>query len=99
MLVLRAAKHLDSGAIKERFGAKKTRFATPEELRELPGLVPGSVPPFGRPILPFDLYADAVPDPSTYLDLEYRDAPRVKLEEVRGWGRAAGQTEVRPTGG
>jgi prolyl-tRNA editing enzyme YbaK/EbsC (Cys-tRNA(Pro) deacylase) len=22
------------------------------------GLVPGSVPPFGRPILPFDLFAD-----------------------------------------
>jgi prolyl-tRNA editing enzyme YbaK/EbsC (Cys-tRNA(Pro) deacylase) len=22
------------------------------------GLVPGSVPPFGRPILPFDLYVD-----------------------------------------
>jgi prolyl-tRNA editing enzyme YbaK/EbsC (Cys-tRNA(Pro) deacylase) len=58
LFVLSAAKQLDSGAIKERFGAKKTRFATPEELRELTGLVPGSVPPFGRPILPFDLYAD-----------------------------------------
>jgi len=22
------------------------------------GLVPGSIPPFGRPILPFDLFAD-----------------------------------------
>jgi Ala-tRNA(Pro) deacylase len=27
-------------------------------LKELTGLVPGSVPPFGRPILPFDLYLD-----------------------------------------
>lgn len=30
---------------------------------EQTGLVPGSVPPFGRPILPLDLYVDAgVPD-------------------------------------
>ncbi len=29
-----------------------------DELKELTGLVPGSVPPFGRPILPFDLYLD-----------------------------------------
>jgi prolyl-tRNA editing enzyme YbaK/EbsC (Cys-tRNA(Pro) deacylase) len=35
------------------------RFATAEELRELTGLVPGSLPPFGQPILPFDLFADA----------------------------------------
>ncbi len=25
---------------------------------QLTGLVPGSVPPFGRPILPFDLFID-----------------------------------------
>jgi len=37
---------------------KKIRFATAEELKELTGLVPGSVPPFGQPILPFELYAD-----------------------------------------
>jgi Ala-tRNA(Pro) deacylase len=58
LFVLSAAKQLDSGAIKTRFSAKKTRFATPEELRELTGLVPGSVPPFGQPVLPFELYAD-----------------------------------------
>ena len=29
------------------------------ELEAATGLVPGSVPPFGRPILPFDLYLDA----------------------------------------
>jgi len=34
------------------------RFASREELLELTGLVPGSVPPFGRPILPFPLYVD-----------------------------------------
>jgi Ala-tRNA(Pro) deacylase len=58
LFVLSAAKQLDSGAIKQRFAAKKTRFASAEELLELTGLVPGSVPPFGKPLLPFDLYID-----------------------------------------
>jgi prolyl-tRNA editing enzyme YbaK/EbsC (Cys-tRNA(Pro) deacylase) len=58
LFVMSAARKLDSGAIKKRFGAKKIRFATPEELMELTGLVPGSVPPFGAPILPFPLYVD-----------------------------------------
>jgi Ala-tRNA(Pro) deacylase len=58
LFVLSAAKQLDSGAIKQRFAAKKTRFASAEELLELTGLVPGSIPPFGKPLLPFDLYID-----------------------------------------
>jgi Ala-tRNA(Pro) deacylase len=58
LFVLSAAKQLDSSAIKTRFAAKKTRFATPEELRELTGLLPGSVPPFGAPVLPFALFVD-----------------------------------------
>ena len=37
---------------------RTSRFATREELAALTGLVPGSVPPFGRPILPFDLHVD-----------------------------------------
>ena len=44
--------------MKARFGVKKLRFATPQELLELTGLIPGSVPPFGGPILPFELFAD-----------------------------------------
>jgi len=58
LFVLSADRKLDSAAIKQRFGAKKTRFATPQELSELTGLVPGSVPPFGPPILPFPLFVD-----------------------------------------
>jgi Ala-tRNA(Pro) deacylase len=58
LFVLSADRKLDSAAIKRRFGARKTRFATPEELADLTGLVPGSVPPFGQPLLPFPLYAD-----------------------------------------
>lgn len=58
IFVLSAEKKLDSGAVRRHFDAKKTRFATPEELAERTGLVPGSVPPFGPPILPFPLYVD-----------------------------------------
>lgn len=59
LFVLSAALKLDSAAIKDRFAVKKMRFASPEELEELTGLVPGAVPPFGRPILPFDLCVDS----------------------------------------
>lgn len=58
LFVLSAASRLDSAAIRERFGVKKIRFATAEELQSLTGLVPGSVPPFGEPILPFELFVD-----------------------------------------
>jgi len=58
LFVLPAHRKLDSGAIRRELGVRKTRFATVEELQELVGLVPGSVPPFGKPILPFELYAD-----------------------------------------
>ena len=58
LFVLSAALRLDSGAIRRHFGVKRARFATAEELLAMTGLVPGSVPPFGRPILPFDLFVD-----------------------------------------
>lgn len=58
LFVLSASRQIDSRAIKSYFKVKGTRFATPEELKEMTRLVPGSVPPFGRPLLPFDLYVD-----------------------------------------
>ena len=58
LFVLRADRRLDSAAVKKGLGAKRLRFATPEELHELTALVVGAVPPFGEPILPFKLYAD-----------------------------------------
>ena len=58
LFVLPADRKLDSTAIRRYFGIRKTRFATVEELDQLVGLVPGAVPPFGEPILPFELYAD-----------------------------------------
>jgi Ala-tRNA(Pro) deacylase len=59
LFVLSADLRIDSKAVRRFLGVKSVRFAGREELFELTGLEPGSVPPFGRPILPFDLYADA----------------------------------------
>lgn len=58
LFVLPADRKLDSAAIRRQFGFKRLRFATAEELLQLTGLSPGSVPPFGQPILPFELYVD-----------------------------------------
>jgi Ala-tRNA(Pro) deacylase len=58
LCVLSAALKIDSKKIKQYFSAKSIRFATKEELMAVTGLVPGSVPPFGRPILNLELYLD-----------------------------------------
>ena len=58
LFVLSAALKVDSAAIKTEFREKRTRFATPEELGELTGAVPGAVPPFGKPITQLALYVD-----------------------------------------
>jgi prolyl-tRNA editing enzyme YbaK/EbsC (Cys-tRNA(Pro) deacylase) len=59
LLVISAARRLDSAKLKRALGVKKTRFATTEELHDLTGLVPAAVPPFGEPILSLSLYVDA----------------------------------------
>jgi prolyl-tRNA editing enzyme YbaK/EbsC (Cys-tRNA(Pro) deacylase) len=58
LLVVSAALTVDWGLVKKQFQTKKARMADREELLRLTGLVPGSVPPFGRPILPLDLFVD-----------------------------------------
>ena len=58
IFVLSAVERIDAGKIRSHFRVKKTRFATPVELLTLTGLVPGAVPPFGRPVLDLDLYID-----------------------------------------
>ncbi|MBT6069070.1 hypothetical protein HOG48_04915 [Candidatus Peregrinibacteria bacterium] len=58
LFIFSAARKLDSGAVRRHFGVKKVRFADRDELMELTGLVPGSVPPFGKPLINLDLYVD-----------------------------------------
>lgn len=59
LFVLSASKKIDSKKIKAFFKCRSIRFASAEELFEKTSLVPGSVPPFGEPILPFNLYVDS----------------------------------------
>jgi Ala-tRNA(Pro) deacylase len=47
MLVVPADRKLDSRKARTSLGVKALRFATPEEVLELTGLKPGSIPPFG----------------------------------------------------
>lgn len=58
LFVLSAALKIDSKKIKRHFSAKSIRFASADELKALTGLVPGSVPPFGKPILNVPLFVD-----------------------------------------
>ena len=63
LFVMAADRTLDTKKIRTYFKdqgrrAKKTRFASIEELKTITGLPPGAVPPFGRPILDLDLFVD-----------------------------------------
>jgi len=58
LFVISAVLKVDSKKLKTYFKVKKTRFANAEELMELTGLVPGSVPPFGHPFIEMDLFVD-----------------------------------------
>ncbi|RLA65271.1 MAG: hypothetical protein DRQ88_03020 [Epsilonproteobacteria bacterium] len=58
LFVLSAAKKADNNKIRKILKSQKLRFATKEELMELIGVEKGALPPFGRDLLPFDLYLD-----------------------------------------
>ena len=58
LFVISASRRIDSSKIRSHLGTRKLRFGTSDELMELTGLVSGSVPPFGKPVLPLDLYVD-----------------------------------------
>jgi Ala-tRNA(Pro) deacylase len=47
MIVLPADRKLASKAVRKAAGIKSLRFASPEEVEQLTGLAPGSIPPFG----------------------------------------------------
>ena len=58
LFVLSAARQVRSALIRRGLKVRRTRFAYRDELLEMTGLQPGSVPPFGEPVLPFPLFAD-----------------------------------------
>ena len=57
MLVLSAAKKIDSKKVNELLNVKSLRFATPDEVNQLTECVPGGVPPFAN-IFNLDLIVD-----------------------------------------
>lgn len=58
MLAVRACDTIDNHAFRKQLGARRYRFATRDELWQITGLEPGTVPPFGRPIFDLPLFAD-----------------------------------------
>ena len=47
LIILPADLRLDSKSVRKSEGVKSLRFATREEVEQLTGLAPGSIPPFG----------------------------------------------------
>jgi Ala-tRNA(Pro) deacylase len=58
LIVLPADRKLASKQAKKELGGKSLRFATKEEVLELTGLTPGSIPPFGS-LFNLPTYCDA----------------------------------------
>ncbi len=58
LFVISASLQIDNNKVRKILGSQKLRFATREELLELAGVESGALPPFGRDILPYDLYLD-----------------------------------------
>lgn len=59
LCVLPADRQLNSNRVRRHFKENRARFANRAELMQLTELVPGSVPPFGEPILPLPNCLDA----------------------------------------
>ena len=91
LFVFAADRRMDPKLIKAHFKekglrVKKTRFAKPEELLSLTGLVPGSVPPFGRPIMALDLYLDPSLQENEYISFNagsLTDSIRMKYSDYQ----------------
>ena len=58
IFVISASKQVDNQRVRKILKSQKLRFATSEELWDLAGVVKGAMPPFGRPLFPYDLYVD-----------------------------------------
>ncbi len=58
IFVLSAARQVRSALVRRGLKVRRTRFAYAQELLAMTGLLPGSVPPFGEPVLPLPLFVD-----------------------------------------
>ena len=58
LFVISAQKQVDSNKVRKILKTQKLRFATEEELKDICYVEKGALPPFGKPIYPYDLYLD-----------------------------------------
>lgn len=94
MIVLPADRKLSSKAVRKSGGVKSLRFASREEVEQLTGLAPGSIPPFGslfglatwcdqrlaeQPVINFNAGDHAISISMAYVDYVAAEQPRVGL--------------------
>ena len=88
MFVIPGDRKLDSKRVRQALGIRALRFASPDELHELTGLLPGAVPPFGS-LFSLTTYCDAhladnerinfnAGDRSVSVSLRYQDYLKVE---------------------
>lgn len=58
LFTLPANKEVNNKSVRKILKSQKLRFATQQELIQLAGVEKGALPPFGRPLYPFDHYID-----------------------------------------
>jgi len=92
MFVLPADKRLASKQVRKRLGLRSLRFASREEVLELTGLKPGSIPPFGS-LFDLPTYCDGLlqdesvinfnaGDHTISVSMAYEDFVRVEQPEI-----------------
>ena len=92
MFVLPADKRLASKEVRKRLGLRSLRFANREEVLEMTGLKPGSIPPFGS-LFDLKTYCDELlrdesvinfnaGDHSISISMAYEDFIRVEQPQI-----------------
>jgi Ala-tRNA(Pro) deacylase len=86
MIVLPADRKLSSKAVRKSGGVKSLRFASREEVEQLTGLAPGSIPPFGslfglaeQPRINFNAGDHAISISMAYADYVAAEQPRLGM--------------------
>ena len=96
VLAVRGADAIDNRAFRTHLGARRYRFATPAELDALTGLLPGCIPPFGRPIFDLPLYVDAALADNRRIAFTPGTHTRSIVMATRDWLDAARPEDVWP---
>lgn len=95
VLAFAADRSIDNRKLRRHLGVRRYRFATREELAELTGgLLPGSVPPFGRPFVDLPLYVDAARTTNPRMWFTNGSRTQSVQVEVRDWLSVASPDDV-----